>query len=150
MSNATLRRNMDMLLRERTNQWAITPISSPVIPPLYWVAGGNVLPSGQSYGLVKRADAVLASEFAAGTGGSSGDIVQMAPWPVPTNLPMGAGVGQHVITGAYGFVVLDSQSSFISDLPMGYRFLAQQAVSYDVVAAGVTYRYTCLIVITGF
>lgn len=119
-------------------------------PPLYFIAGGNLLVSGLSVGIVKRTDAVAGTEMPVGTGGAPGDTVTVLANPIPANLPPGVGVGVHCITGAYSFLLLDSRASYASDLPINRRAYAAGTVNLDRVSGGITYRYVCLLIMAGY
>ena len=119
-------------------------------PPLYFIAGGNLLVSGLSVGIVKRTDAVAGTELPVGTGGAPGDIVTVPANPIPANLPPGVGVGIHCITGASTFLLLDSRASYVSDLPINRRVYAAGTVNLDRVRGGITYRYACLLIMAGY
>lgn len=134
---------------------ALRPIRVPtrsIVPSeshLYMVVGGNILPSGQTVGVARRTDAVAGSEMPAGTGGSSGDTLIQPAYPFPAGLPLGVGVGQHVFTLAYAFLLIDNHTTFASDLPLGRRAFTGTTVNLDKIVGGVTYRYPCYLVISG-
>lgn len=119
-------------------------------PPLYFIAGGNLLVSGLTVGILKRTDTVAGTELPVGTGGAPGDTVTVLANPIPANLPAGVGVGIHCITGAYSFLLLDSRASYVSDLPLNRRCYAGGTVNLDRVSGGITYRYACLLILAGY
>ena len=119
-------------------------------PPLYFVVGGTVLPSGQTIGLVRRSDTVAGSEMPAGTGGSSGDILPQPAFPFPSGLPNGIAIGQNVATLAYAFILCDARTTYASNVPMGHRLYCGANVILDKVVSGVTYRYICLLAVAAY
>lgn len=91
--------------RERRQYWPIPCAggSSPVT--LYRIVAGNSLAYLGSLGIIKRADAVAASELPDGAGSVATTV---PPTPGAIGLPNGVGVAQSIDGTSYIWVLLDS------------------------------------------
>jgi hypothetical protein len=138
--------------RERRQYWPIPCAGGgpSVAPELYIVIGNNIIPACTSFGIQKRTDAIIGSELPVGTGGMSGDIVLVPAVASPPTMPNGVGVGKQYGTGNYIWVILDSNSSYKSDIPNAKNFVGGGIINLDKVSAGITYRYACHIVFSAW
>lgn len=115
-------------------------------PAIYVIQGNNVLPGSAQIGIAKRTDAVLASELPVPTitpTPSSGDTVTVPAFPAPTPLPNGVGIATQMFTGAYVFVLLDSNSFIGWDIFAGQQIFSGGTKTLALVSGGVTYNYVC-------
>ena len=123
-------------------------------PPIYFIFGGNVLPSSGGStlvsGIARRTDSVLASELPNGTGGSSGDTVIVPAWPIPASMPLGTGVGKNVFTNKFAFLLNDANGAFPGDMPINRKAYVGGTINLDKVSGGITYRYVFSIILQGF
>ena len=126
--------------------------SGAAATPIWQVFDGTLLTYINAPGIVRRTDTVLASEFPAGSGGTSGDTVEVPAWPSHPTLPSGVGVLRQVnADGVYAFVVNDARQTVAGpDLVVGEIVLSAGTVDLDVLSGGVTYRYVCHIPAPGW
>jgi hypothetical protein len=138
--------------RERRQYWAVPIVggSTGVAPELYIAIGNNIIPACTSLGIQKRTDAILGSELPVGTGGAPGDTVIVPAVASPPTMPNGVGVGKQYGTNNYVWIILDSNSSYLFDVPNGRNMVGGGIVNLDKVSGGITYRYPCHILFSAW
>ena len=143
---AQVRQDVNALTKDGQRTPLVLPYSpggGAIAPELYIAIGNNIIPACTSLGIQKRTDAILGSELPVGTGGAPGDIVTVPAVASPPTMPNGVGVGKQYGTNNYVWMILDSNSTYSSDIPNMKNVVGGAVINLDKISGGITYRYAC-------